>query len=47
MAEHRDEELVRIPRVDRDLRDLLAVAQPEVGPGLSPVDGLVHTVSRG
>ena len=36
MAEHRDEEPVRVARVDDDLRDLLAVAQAEVASSVRP-----------
>ena len=47
MAEHRDEDAVGIARIDGDLRDLLAVAQAEVRPGLAGVGGLVDAVADG
>ena len=47
MAENRDEEPVWIGRVDDDLRNLLAVAQAEVRPGLAGVGGFVHAVAGG
>jgi hypothetical protein len=37
MTEDGDEQALGIARVNDDLRDLLAVAQAEVGPGLSGV----------
>ena len=45
MAEHRDEQPVRIARIDGDLRDLLRVAQAEVRPRLAGVGGLVDAVA--
>ena len=47
MAEDSDEQTVGVPRVDDDLRDLLAVSQAQVGPGLPGVGGLVDAVARG
>ena len=47
VAEDGDEELVGIARIDGDLRDLLAVAQAEVGPGLAGVGGFVDAVADG
>ena len=47
MAEHRGEQPIGIPRIDDDLRDLLAVAQAEVCPGLARVDRLVNPVPHG
>ena len=46
MAEHRDEEPVRILRIDVDLRDHLALAQTEMRPRLAGVGRLVHAVAR-
>jgi hypothetical protein len=45
MAEDGDEEAIRIPRIDLDAGDLLAVAQAEMRPRLSGVGGLVHAVA--
>ena len=45
MAEHGDEQPVGVPRVDHDLRDLLAVAQAEMRPGLAGVGRLVDAVA--
>ena len=45
MAEHGDEETVRILRVDDDLRNLLAVAKTEVRPGLARVGRFVDAVA--
>ncbi len=47
VAEHGHEEAVGVFRIDRDLRDLLAVAQPEVPPGKPAVDRLVDPVASG
>src|SRR5450830_1893583 len=45
MAECRDEKAVGVFRIDVDIRDHLAVAEPEVCPRLPSVGGLVHTVT--
>ena len=47
MSQHGDEETVGIARVHQDGGNLLAVAQPQMTPGLAPVDGLVHAVAGG
>ena len=47
MAEDGDEEAVRIVRIDGDRRDLLAVAQAEVRPGLAGVGRFVDAVAGG
>ena len=47
MSEHGDEEPVGIARVDGDLRNLLAVAQAEMRPGLAGVGGFVDAVADG
>ena len=47
MAEDGDEQAVGIPRVDGDLRNLLAVAQSQVSPGLAGVGRFVDAVSGG
>ena len=47
MAQHRDEQAVRVARIDDDLRNLLAVAQAQVRPGLAGVGGLVDAVAGG
>ena len=47
MAEHGDEDAVRVARVDRDLRDLLPVAQAEVRPGGAGVARAVDAVAGG
>ena len=47
VAEHGDEELVGIARIDGDLRDLLAVAQAEMRPRLAGVGGFVDAVAGG
>src|SRR5262249_59003433 len=47
MPEHRDEEPRRVARIDRDLGDLLPLAQAEVAPGSSRVGGLVDAVADG
>ena len=36
---------VRVPRVDGELRDLLALAQSEMGPGPAGVDGFIDAVA--
>ncbi len=46
MPEHRREHPVGIVRVDQQRRDLLAVAQPEVLPGLAAVRRLVDAVAH-
>ncbi len=45
MAEDRDEQPVRIGRVDDDLRDLLRIAQTEVRPVRPAVGRFVHPVA--
>ena len=45
MSQHRNEDPVGLLRVDRDSRDLLTVAQPEVSPRLAGVNRLIETVS--
>jgi len=40
-----DEEPVGVARIDRELRNLLAVAQTEVRPGFARVSRLVDAVS--
>ena len=47
VAEHGDEEAVRIARVHEDGGDLLSVAQSEVTPRLAGVSGFVHAVADG
>ena len=47
MAEHRDEQAIRVARIDDDLRNLLTVAQSEVRPGFSGVRRFVDTVAHG
>jgi hypothetical protein len=46
MPHDRDEQAVRVARIDDDLRDLLPVTQAEVRPGLSRVGRLVDAVTR-
>ena len=46
MAEGGDEQPVRVRRIDGDLRNLLRVAQAQVGPGLSGVSGFVDAVAH-
>ena len=46
MAGHGDKEPVGVPGVDREVGDLLAVAQAKVRPGLPRVGGLVDAVSN-
>ena len=46
-AQHGHQQAVGIARVDRDLRDLPALAQAEVAPGASAVRRLVDAVARG
>ena len=47
MPGNRNEQAVRIARIDGDLRDLLTVAQAEMCPGASGVCRFVDTVSDG
>ena len=47
MAEYRDEEPVRVGRIDVDHGDHLTVAEPQVLPRRATVSGLVHTVANG
>src|SRR5579871_2529131 len=47
VAEDGDEEAVGVARVHDHRRDLLAVAQPQVLPGLAAVGGLVNAVAGG
>src|SRR5207247_8876020 len=47
MAEYRNEKPVRIASIDDDLRNLLAVAQPEVRPALAAVGGFIDAVAGG
>ena len=47
MPGHRDEESIGIARIDRDLRDLLAVAQAEMRPGFARVGRFVDAVADG
>src|ERR1700749_4425761 len=48
MSRHRNEDLVRVLRIDGDLSDLLPVAQArQMGPCLARIGGLVHTVTGG
>ncbi len=47
MAEDGDKESIRITRIDRDLRDLLAIAEAEVGPGFAGVAGFVDAIADG
>ena len=46
MSQDRDEQRLRVLRIDDDLRDLLAVAQTVVRPRLAGVGGLVDAVAR-
>ena len=45
MAEHGDEETIGVLGIDDDLRNLLAVAQAEMRPGLAGVGGFVDAVA--
>ena len=45
MPRDRDEKVVRILRIDRDLRDLLAVAQAEMRPGFAGIGRFVNAVA--
>ncbi len=45
VPERRDEQAVRVMRIDRDRGDLLGVAQAEVRPRRARVGGLVHAVA--
>ena len=45
MPEHGRKQPIRIARIDGERRDLLAVAQAEMGPGLAGVDRLVNPVA--
>ena len=47
MAGHRDQNVVRVARIDGDLRNLLAIAQAEVRPGLSRIRRFVNAVANG
>jgi hypothetical protein len=47
MAEYRDEEAVRIPRINNDRSDLLPVPQAKVLPGLPRIGRLVDPVTGG
>ena len=47
VAEDRGEDATGVPRVDDDLRDLLAVAQAEMGPGAAGVGRLVDAIADG
>ena len=46
MAERRNEQAFRIRGIDRDARNLLCVAQPEMRPRPAGVRRLVHAVAR-
>src|SRR3981081_3528668 len=46
MAERGDEQPVWVSRIDSDLRNLLRVAQAEVGPRLAGIRGLVDAVAH-
>ena len=46
MAGYRDENTIWIARVDRDLRNLLAVAQTQMRPGFSRVRRFVDTITH-
>ena len=45
VAQDGHEQPVRIVRIDDDLRDLLTIAESQMGPGLTGVGGLVDTVA--
>ena len=45
MSGHRHEQMIGIARIDRDLRDLLAVAQAEMRPGLARIGRFVDAVA--
>ena len=47
MPGDRDEEMIGIARIDRELGDLLAVAQAEMGPGFAGVGRFVDAVADG
>ena len=47
MARDGHQNLVGIPRIDGDLRYLLAIAQAKMGPGLAGVGRFVNAVSHG
>ena len=47
MSEHRDENAIGIVRVNQNVRNLLAVAQPQVRPGVSAVGGSVNSIAGG
>ena len=46
MSGHGDENSIGIPRINRELRDLLSIAQTEMRPGFSRVDRFVDTVTE-
>ena len=45
MSGHRDQQVIGVARIDRDLRDLLAVAQAEMRPGFARVGRFVDAVA--
>src|SRR5262249_41069394 len=45
MPERGDKQAIRVLRIDRDLRNLLGVAKPEMRPRRSGVSGFVHAVA--
>src|SRR4029079_7884855 len=47
MASDGDKETIRVPRVDRDIRDLLPVAETKMRPGLPGVHRLVDAIADG
>ena len=47
MPGNRDQDTIRIARVNRDLRNLLSITQPKMCPGLSGVDGFVEAIADG
>ena len=47
MSGYRHQQTIGIARIDRDLRDLLAVAQAEVRPGPAGIRRFVNAVTDG
>ncbi len=45
MTAHRNEEMIGISWIDRQLGDLLAVAQSQMGPGRARIDRFVNAIA--
>ena len=47
MAEHGNEDAVRVPRVNRQIRDLLPVAQSQMTPRAAGIGGSIDPIAYG